>query len=133
MAHILIVDDQAANRDLLGYLLGSHGHAVTIASGGAEALRVALADPPDLIVMDIEMHGMDGYTAAGLMRSEDALRDVPLIAVSATGTATPKRAEVAGFDAFYPIPIDPRKFVGEIESFLSGRRPAEDSARSDGA
>jgi CheY-like chemotaxis protein len=133
MARILVVDDQAVNRDLLGYLLGCHGHAVSSASDGAEALRVALADPPDLIVMDIAMPCMDGYTAAGLMRSADALRNVPLIAVSATGTATPKRTETAGFDAFYPIPIDPREFVDQIESFLSRRHSAEEPTRSDRA
>jgi two-component system, cell cycle response regulator DivK len=129
MARILVVDDQAENRDLLAYLLGYFGHDVSTAPDGAAGMRAALAGRPDLIIMDIAMPGVDGYTAARLMRSEQALADVPLVAVSATGTATLKRARAAGFDAFYPIPIDPRKFMIQIEPFISPD-PAKSRGRS---
>jgi CheY-like chemotaxis protein len=123
VAHILVVDDRVANRDLLSYLLGYFGHEVTTAADGAAAVRQALAHPPDLIVMDIAMPGVDGYTAARLMRDEPALRDVPLVAVSAT-SATPQTARDAGFDGFYPLPIDPQEFVTLLEPFLAGSGPA---------
>src|SRR5712692_4401361 len=108
MARILVVDDRAENRDLLSYLLGYFGHVVSTAGDGAAAVRAATAEPPDLILMDLAMPGMDGYTAARLIRSEQILRDVPLVAVSAAGSATLERARQAGFDDFYPMPIEPR-------------------------
>lgn len=128
MARILVVDDRAENRDLLGYLLGYFGHVVSTACDGAAAVRAALAEPPDLILMDLAIRDMDGYTAARLIRSEPTLRDVPLVAVSAAGSATLERARQAGFDDFYPMPIEPRDFVARIEPLLSrgetaGSRP----------
>jgi two-component system cell cycle response regulator DivK len=131
MARILVVDDRVENRDLLSYLLGYFGHQVSTAPGGAAAVRAALADPPDLIVMDIDMPGIDGYAAARLIRTEAALRDLPLVAVSATGTASPEKAHAAGFDAFYPLPIEPRDFVDWLEPFLRGRDAAGDRSRSE--
>ena len=130
MARILVVDDRPENRDLLSYLLGYFGHAVSTAHDGASAVRAAMADPPDLILMDLAMPGMDGYTAARLIRSERALKDVPLIAVSAMGMATLELALEAGFDAFYPLPIEPRDFVARIEPFLSRGDTAGEPARS---
>ena len=130
MATVLVVDDRPENRDLLIYLLGYFGHEVSSAADGAEAIRAAMAYPPDLILMDLAMPGMDGYTAAGLMRSDETLRNVPLVAVSATGSATPETAKAAGFDAFYPMPIDPRDFMTRIEPFLTNRDAAADRMRS---
>ncbi len=128
MARILVVDDRAVNRDLLSYLLSYFGHDVSTASDGAEALRAALAEPPDLVVMDIEMPGTDGCTAARLMRAETALRNVPLIAVSAS-TITLEEAQRAGFDDFYPIPIEPRAFLARLEPLLRRGDPVGDSIR----
>jgi CheY-like chemotaxis protein len=125
MARILVVDDKAENRDLLSYLLSYHGHAVTTATGGAEALRAAAADPPDLIVMDIAMPGMDGFTAIELMRAEGALDAVPIVAVSATGMISEKQARAAGFTSFYPMPIEPRDFVSKLEPCLRQRGSPE--------
>jgi CheY-like chemotaxis protein len=119
MARILVVDDRMANRDLVAYLLGYFGHDVATASDGAGAVEAALADTPDLVVMDIAMPGMDGYTAARLMRSQPILQNVPLVAVSATSGATAEMAQEAGFDGFYPLPIDPEQFVALLEPFLS--------------
>jgi CheY-like chemotaxis protein len=118
VARILVVDDRDANRDLISYLLRYFGHEVTTAFDGAGAIRAALADRPDLVVMDLAMPGVDGYTAARLMRSEPALRDVPLVAVSATN-ANLQTAHAAGFDGFYPLPIDPQEFVTLLEPFLN--------------
>jgi CheY-like chemotaxis protein len=123
MARILVVDDRAVNRDLLSYLLSYFGHDVSTASDGADAVRTALAESFDLIVMDIEMPGTDGYAAARLMRAETALRDVPLIAVSAASTTTLESAQRVGFVDFYPIPIEPRDFVARLESRLRRRVP----------
>jgi CheY-like chemotaxis protein len=131
MARILVVDDRPENRDLLAYLLSYFGHEVVTASNGVDAVGAALAQLPDLVVMDIAMPGMDGFTAARLMRSEEALSDMPLVAVSATGALNSEMAHAAGFDAFYPLPIDPRQFVTQLEPFLSRPRVAEDAAQGE--
>lgn len=130
MARILVVDDRAENRDLLRVLFGYFGHDVTMSANGADAVRAALAESPDLVVMDIAMPGMDGYAAARLMRSERALDGVPLVAVSATGSANLELVREAGFDAFYPLPIEPRDFVARLEPLLRERDAAGDPTRS---
>jgi CheY-like chemotaxis protein len=126
MARILVVDDKAENRDLLSYLFGYFHHEVVTASDGADAVRAALAEAPDLIVMDIAMPGMDGYTAARFIRSEQALSRVPLVAVSAIDEVTPEAAQASGFDAFYPIPIEPQVFITRMESILRRKSPASE-------
>jgi CheY-like chemotaxis protein len=130
MARILVVDDQAENRDLLAYLLRSHGHTVCLAPDGAAGVRAALANPPDLVLMDIAMPVTDGLTAARQMRSHPELADTPLIAISATGTVTEATTRKSGFDAFYPIPIEPADFVARLAPFLTRRRSAQSHQRS---
>ena len=125
MARILVVDDQAENRDLLAYLLRYYGHTVSVASDGAAGVRAALADPPDLVLMDIAMPVIDGLTAARQMRSHPELADTPLIAVSATGSITQEMIRASGFDGFYPIPIDAAHFVAQLEPFLTSPNMAQ--------
>ena len=119
MARILVVDDHTENRDLLTYLLSYYGHKVSLASGGAEGVSKALAELPDLILMDIAMPGMDGYTAARLIRSELSLAGVPLIAISA-GRVSLSTAQEAGFDDFYQMPIEPEEFISRLGPHLGG-------------
>jgi CheY-like chemotaxis protein len=121
MARILVVDDQAENRDLLAYLLGYYGHTVSVAADGAAGVRAALADPPDLVLMDIAMPVIDGLAAARQMRSHPELANTPLIAISATGSITLETIRASGFDGFYPIPIEPAHFVAQLQPFLTGR------------
>jgi CheY-like chemotaxis protein len=130
MARILVIDDRAENRDLLAYLLRYHGHTVSLASDGAAAVRAAVADPPDLVLMDIAMPGTDGLAAARQMRSHPELADTPLIAISATGTITQATTRASGFDAFYPIPIDPAYFVAQLDPFLTRGPMAHDHQRN---
>jgi CheY-like chemotaxis protein len=113
MARILVVDDHTENRDLLTYLLSYY------ASGGAEGVSRALAELPDLIVMDIAMPGMDGFTAARLIRSEQSLAGVPLVAISA-GSVRLDVAQEAGFDDFYQMPIEPEEFIARLGPHLGG-------------
>jgi two-component system, cell cycle response regulator len=135
MARILVIDDHTENRDLLTYLLGYYGHKVSLASGGAEGVSRALAELPDLILMDIAMPGMDGYTAARLMRAEQSLAGVPLIAISA-GRVSLVTAQQAGFDDFFQMPIEPEVFIARIGPYLGGpeagdARPREPVVASD--
>jgi CheY-like chemotaxis protein len=126
VARILVVDDQPENRDLLAYLLRYFGHTVSVASDGAAGVRAALADVPDLVLMDIAMPVIDGLAAARQMRSHPELANTPLIAISATGSITLETIKASGFDGFYPIPIEPAHFVAQLEPFLAGRPMAQD-------
>jgi two-component system cell cycle response regulator DivK len=125
MARILVVDDQAENRDLLAYLLRYFGHTVSVASDGAAGVRAALADPPDLVLMDIAMPVIDGLAAARQMRSHPELANTALIAISATGSITRETIRASGFDGFYPIPIEPAHFIAQLAPFLTGRPMAQ--------
>jgi CheY-like chemotaxis protein len=125
MARILVVDDQAENRDLLTYLLTYFGHTVSVAADGAAGVRAAVADPPDLVLMDIAMPVIDGLAAARQMRSHPELANTALIAISATGSITQETIRASGFDGFYPIPIEPAHFVAQLAPFLTGRPMAQ--------
>src|SRR5689334_7039949 len=73
MATILVIDDQAANRDFLQNLLSRHGHRLLSAEGGVEGLAMARAERPDLIIVDILMPGMDGYEFVRQLRGEPSI------------------------------------------------------------
>jgi CheY-like chemotaxis protein len=120
MARILVIDDHAENQDLLRYLLSHFGHDVSAVSGGTEGLRCALADPPDLVVIDITMPSTDSFKAARLIRAEPTLAEVPLIAITA-GAVALEAVQAAGFDDFYQMPIEPEAFVARIGRHLSGQ------------
>jgi CheY-like chemotaxis protein len=122
VARILVVDDQPENRDLLAYLLRYFGHTVSVASDGAAGVRAALAEVPDLVLMDIAMPVIDGLAAARQMRSHPELDDTALIAISATGSISLETIKASGFDGFYPIPIEPARFIAQLEPFLN-RQP----------
>jgi CheY-like chemotaxis protein len=116
MARILIVDDQAANRDLLHYLLTHAGHQATATADGSAALYAAQSDTYDLAIIDIAMPGMDGYTLARRMRAVHP--NVTLIAVSATSDLTPESAAAAGFSGSYALPLEPVHFIDAIHAVL---------------
>src|ERR1700722_19470122 len=81
-AKILLAEDNATNRYLVTFLLEKAGFTVSHACNGAEAVRVALADRPDLILMDLQMPDMDGYEAARRIHAEPHLAGTPIVAVT---------------------------------------------------
>jgi CheY-like chemotaxis protein len=96
MVTVLLVDDDANALDALKELVGLEGYRVTTAVDGSDALRRALADPPDVVISDCMMPHMDGLTLMREMRRIRILAHVPLVLVSALVTLPPD-AEVAGF------------------------------------
>jgi CheY-like chemotaxis protein len=118
--NILLVEDNDQNRYLLTFLLESQGYKVVAASDGATAINSAHSTPPDAILLDIQLPGMDGYTVASRMRTIASLRDVPIIAV--TSYAMPgdrERAMAAGCTGHIQKPIDPETFLDEIKRALA--------------
>ncbi|HLL64509.1 MAG TPA: response regulator [Micromonosporaceae bacterium] len=116
---ILLVEDTPHNLQLMTYLLEAHGHAVTGAATGEQGIDLAQASPPDLIVMDLQLPGIDGYQALEALRSASALIGVPVVAVTSFAMVGDRdRALSAGFDHYLTKPIEPETFTDEIDSCL---------------
>ncbi len=128
MGRILVVDDKADHRYLLEALLTGHGYAVDTAKHGAEALVLARAQPPDLIVSDLLMPVLDGFTLLRRCKLDERLREVPFIVYTATYTEESDRqlALDLGADAFILKPEEPDVFVARvrevIDSVATGRK-----------
>ena len=118
-ACVLIVEDHRENRELMAYLLDAFGHATLLATSAAEGIRVARQASPDLILMDLQMPGMDGYEAVRLLKSDPDLGRCPVLAVTALAMVGDReRIMASGFDGYLPKPISASSFVGEVEQFL---------------
>lgn len=113
---ILLIEDNEQNRYLLTFLLERRGHRVAAATDGPRGIAVASAQPPDLVLLDIQLPCMHGYDVAKALRRIDAMRGVPIIAV--TSYAMPgdrEKALEAGCDGYIEKPIDPDNFGDQIE------------------
>lgn len=124
-ARILVIEDNPINLELMTYLLQAWQHEVEVARDGNEGLALARARPPDLVICDIQMHGIDGYEVARRLRADPVLKAVPLIAVTAYAmVGDHERALAAGFDMHVSKPIDPAGFMDLIQPLLPGRTAA---------
>ena len=121
MKNILIVDDNPQNISLLRTLLERHGYVVKSAANGAEALEKARSERPDMIISDILMPVMDGFTLCREWKRDDRLKDVPFVFFTAT-YADPKDEKFAmglGAERFIVKPQKQETFLGMIEEVLS--------------
>src|SRR6266536_6167448 len=119
---ILVVEDQDDDRQILRDLLTSADFEVIEAMDGEAGLAAAAANRPDLILMDIQLPGIDGYEATRRLKANTLLHAIPIIAVTSyalTGEAETARA--AGCDAYIPKPYSPRQLLAKVREFLSPR------------
>ena len=123
-ARILVVDDVAANRDLVRAMLGAFGHDISEASSGAEAIRIAAEEPFDLILMDLQMPGMDGMSAARAIRQGNgANRATSIVALSANVLpAQVEACRAAGMDDHIAKPIDPAELLTKVARWAGEAR-----------
>jgi two-component system cell cycle response regulator DivK len=122
MKHILVVEDQEDNRQILRDLLTSAGYAMTEAVNGQEALAEVAKHRPDLILMDIQLPIMDGYEATRHIRTNPDLKSVPIIAVTSYALAGDEtKALAAGCDAYVTKPFSPRQLLAKIREYLPDR------------
>ncbi len=128
VAQILVVDDLAENRELIRLLLEAIGHSVQEASSGGEAVSAAVDRPFDLILMDIQMPGMDGLAASRLIRETAPLNlTTPILAVSANVLADQvAQCLAAGMDDHIAKPIQVLDFVGKVSSWIGVDRSEAD-------
>ena len=119
-AAILVVEDNRDNMELMEYLLRAFGYTPMLARGGADAIRRAQQQPPDLILMDLQMPEMDGHEASAEIRKVPGLEGCTIVAVTAFAMVGDReRILAAGFDGYISKPIAPESFVGQVESFLA--------------
>jgi signal transduction histidine kinase len=126
MPRVLHIEDDPRNRLLVRKLLTSEGIEVIDAADGLEGVRYALAQRPDLILVDLNIPGLDGYEVTLRLRSETALKGVPIIAITAEGDRETSFA--VGCDGFLQKPIDARQFARQVRQFLGGHRERQNSS-----
>ncbi len=121
MKKVLIADDKASSRELIRTVLEYAGYEVYEAADGQEAIEIARATLPDLILLDIHMPRLDGYGAVREMRRADRLKNIPIVALTASAMhADRDRIMKAGFTAHITKPVNLAVLREEVARLLSG-------------
>lgn len=124
MATVLIVEDNPANMTLAVFLLESAGHSVITATDAEAGLTFARERQPHLILMDIQLPGMDGLEATRLLKQDAATRRIPVIALTALAMkGDEERIRAAGCDGYIAKPLAYKDFLAEIAARLAVPSP----------
>lgn len=116
---ILVIEDNEQNLYLMTFILEKHGYEVTQARDGPEGIELAHQLNPMMILLDIQLPGMDGYAVARELRSNLALANVPIVAVTSYAMAGDReRVMEAGCTGYIEKPINPETFVAEMEEHI---------------
>jgi two-component system cell cycle response regulator DivK len=116
---ILVVEDHEENRRIMRDLLTSAGFEMIEAHTGEDGVRVAEAERPDLILMDIQLPGLDGYEATRRIKAKPALRAIPIIAVTSYALSGDEgKAREAGCDEYVAKPFSPRALLAKVWELL---------------
>ena len=119
MATLLLVEDNEMNRDMLSRRLKRKGHDVIMAVDGEQAIAMAMAERPELILMDMSLPVLDGWEATRRLKADAAVRSIPIIALTAHAMAEDeRRAREAGCDDYDTKPIELTRLLGKIEALL---------------
>jgi len=119
MATVLVVEDNPANMTLATFLLKSAGYAVLSATDAEAGLALARTEQPDLVLMDIQLPGMDGLEACAILKKSEATRDIPVIALTALAMkGDEERIRAAGCDGYIAKPLAYREFLATIAARL---------------
>jgi two-component system cell cycle response regulator DivK len=124
MTHvILIVEDNERNLKLLRDVLEYAGYDVRVARTAEDGITLAVKEPPDLVLMDLQLPGIDGVEALRRLRDSPRTADIPVVAVTAQAMKQDReRALDAGFDGYVEKPISVRAFPDQVRSFLADGR-----------
>ena len=125
---ILIIEDNEKNRKLVRDVLQSRATRPSRAETAEDGLKLALDKSPALVLMDIQLPGMDGITALKQLRANPQTKSVPVIAITASAMTNNRQAMLAeGFDGYQSKPISVKDFLGELERVLASSRKVETS------
>ena len=120
MARVLIIEDNPANMTLATFLLQSAGHVVLAARDAETGLTLARDEQPDLVLMDIQLPGMDGLEATALLKSGATTRDIPVVALTALAMkGDEERIRAAGCDGYIAKPLAYKDFLATIAAQLA--------------
>jgi len=120
---ILIVEDNVNNRSLFRDILIFHGYEVSVAADGQEGVDLARELKPDLILMDIQMPGMDGMTAGNILKRDAATSGLKIVALTSFAMrGDQEKFFAAGFDAYLSKPISTRELPGLVKQWLEEKK-----------
>jgi len=116
---ILVIEDQEDNRQIVRDLMTASGYELIEATTGEEGLEAASRERPDLILMDIQLPGIDGYEVTRRIKADPKLRQIPIIAVTSYAlSGDDKKAFAAGCDGYVTKPYSPRLLLAKIREYL---------------
>ena len=119
---ILIIEDNEKNRKLVRDVLQVKGYKTIESETAEEGLKLALEKIPALVLMDIQLPGMDGITALKQLRANPQTKSIPAIAITASAMTNNRQAMLAeGFDGYQSKPISVKDFLGELERVLASQ------------
>ncbi len=119
MAKILVIEDNPANMTLATFLLQSANHTVLGAIDAETGLTMARAETPDLILMDIQLPGMDGLAATKILKEDPAMRAIPVVALTALAMkGDEERIRAAGCDGYIAKPMRYKEFLETVAEHL---------------
>src|SRR4030095_15708605 len=117
---ILIIEDNEKNRKLVRDVLQVKGHKTIESETAEEGLKLALEKSPALVLMDIQLPGMDGFPARNRRRANPQTKSIPVIAITASAMTNNRQTMLAeGFDGYQSKPISVKNFLGELERVLA--------------
>jgi CheY-like chemotaxis protein len=116
---ILLVEDNPMNRRVVQFLLKSYGYVVLEARDGQEALQLVKLHMPDLILMDLQLPGLDGYAITKMIKEDDLIKNIPIVALTAYAMrGDAERAISVGCDGYITKPIDTDEFPDIVARYL---------------
>lgn len=117
---VLIAEDNDDNRIVYSTMLEHYGYRVVYTKDGSEVQELAGREKPSVILMDISLPGMDGWTATQKLKNDPETSKIPVIAITAHALSEDrKRAEEVGCDGYLSKPVEPRRVLEEVERFIS--------------
>lgn len=120
---VLIVEDNEDNRELVVKVLSNKGYKMVQAADGEEALEKAVAERPDLILLDISLPKLDGYEVAKRLKNMEEFQDIPIIAFTAHAMKGDREKVIAaGFEGYISKPVNVRELPEQVRSFIRGKR-----------
>lgn len=121
---VLYIEDNEQNLYLVTFILEKHGYEVHAAQDGQDGIDKAAAVRPDLILLDIQLPRMDGYTVARRLRMNPDLSGIPIVAVTSYAmTGDREKALAAGCNGYIEKPINPDTFLQQVEQHLPAQEP----------
>jgi two-component system cell cycle response regulator DivK len=125
MKTILVVEDNPTSRKLAVLVLKNAGYTVLQADEGEQAVRIVRDAMPDLVLMDVQMAGMDGLTASGILKADPLTAGIPIIALTAFAMrGDEQKIRAAGCDGYITKPFHYPDFLARIEQVLGARQAA---------